>query len=143
MKKLKIFLIVSPILFIGLIVLGSFLQTTYKDGTYTGRSRSHYTNEPYVGEVKIDIKGGEITKINFAIIDTAKKELFDEKYEKYFANNPLYVDQCRKDYKGVQMYPGKLLEAQHIEKIDAVSGATWSYNIFKASVNEALKNAKK
>jgi major membrane immunogen (membrane-anchored lipoprotein) len=55
----------------------------------------------------------------------------------------LYVDQCRKDYKGVQTYPGKLLQAQHVEKVDAVSGATWSYNIFKASVNEALKNAKK
>ena len=34
---------------------------------------------------------------------------------------------------------GKLLEIQDINKLDAVSGATWSYNIFRASVKEALK----
>lgn len=39
-------------------------------------------------------------------------------------------------------YPKKLSETQDINKIDAISGATWSYNIFRASVNEALKNAK-
>jgi major membrane immunogen (membrane-anchored lipoprotein) len=33
-------------------------------------------------------------------------------------------------------------QEQDINKIDATSGATWSYNIFKAAVNEALKNAK-
>ena len=34
-------------------------------------------------------------------------------------------------------------QGKEIEKIDAISGATWSYNIFKASVKEALKKAKK
>jgi major membrane immunogen (membrane-anchored lipoprotein) len=73
MKKFKIFLIVLPILTIGLILLAGFLQTNYKDGTYTGRSRSHYTREPFVGEVKIDIKGGRITKIDFSITIQLKK----------------------------------------------------------------------
>jgi hypothetical protein len=31
----------------------------------------------------------------------------------------------------------------NLRKIDVISGATWSYNIFKASAKEALKNAKK
>jgi major membrane immunogen (membrane-anchored lipoprotein) len=30
-----------------------------------------------------------------------------------------------------------------INKVDATTGATWSYNIFKASVMEALKKAAK
>ena len=29
---------------------------------------------------------------------------------------------------------------QDTNKLDAISGATWSYNIFRASVSEALKN---
>jgi major membrane immunogen (membrane-anchored lipoprotein) len=59
----------------------------------------------------------------------------------HFKDNPVYIKQCRKDSKGVRAYPKKLFKTQDIDQVDAMSGATWSYNIFKASVNEALKNA--
>ncbi len=42
--------------------------------------------------------------------------------------------QCKNDWKGVRTYPKKLLKIKDINKIDATSGATWSYNIFRASV---------
>jgi major membrane immunogen (membrane-anchored lipoprotein) len=53
-----------------------------------------------------------------------------------------YIQQCRNDWEGVKTYPKLLSEKQDIKKVDAIAGATWSYNTFKASVNEALKNAK-
>jgi major membrane immunogen (membrane-anchored lipoprotein) len=139
MKKFKFPILISSSVLIIIILLCSFLQVFYKDGVYTGKSQSHYTKEPYVGQVKIIIKEGKISSVNFSISDTAKKELFDEKYERYFIGNNEYIQQCREDWKGVQTYPAKLIEKQDIDKVDAITGATWSYNIFKASVKEALK----
>jgi major membrane immunogen (membrane-anchored lipoprotein) len=55
----------------------------------------------------------------------------------------VYVQQCRNDWQGVQSYPGKLIEKQNLNKVDATSGATWSFNIFKASADSALKKALK
>jgi major membrane immunogen (membrane-anchored lipoprotein) len=114
----------------------------YKDGTYEGKSRGKYIYEPYWGIVKVTLKNGLLTSINFMIRDSNIHETFDAKYEKHFEGNPEYIQQSRNDWKGVQTYPEKLSEKQDINKLDAISGATWSYNIFRASVNEALKNAK-
>jgi major membrane immunogen (membrane-anchored lipoprotein) len=116
---------------------------TYKDGLYMGTSCSYYTSEPYWGNVSIIIKNGSFTKINFMIRDSNLHETFNENYEKHFQGNPLYIQQCRNDWQGAQSYPEKLSVTQNPDKVDAVSGATWSYNIFKASLKEALKNAKK
>lgn len=114
----------------------------YKDGTYEGKSRAKYIYEPFWGNVHFTLKGGLLTDINFVIRDSSLHETFDGNYEKHFEGNQEYIQQSRNDWKGVQTYPKKLSEKQDINKVDAISGATWSYNIFKASVNEALKNAK-
>jgi major membrane immunogen (membrane-anchored lipoprotein) len=115
----------------------------YKDGVYEGRSHAIYSYEPYVGVVKLTVKDGWITEVDFKIVDTVKNELFDSNYERYMNGNELYIQQCRNDWKGVQAYPGVLLKNQELDKVDAVSGATWSYNMFSYSVRIALKNAKK
>jgi major membrane immunogen (membrane-anchored lipoprotein) len=114
----------------------------YKDGTYEGLSQAKYKYEPYWGSVHFTLKNGIFTDIYFIIRDSSLHEIFDEKYEKHFEGNPEYIQQSRNDWKGVQTYPKKLLEKQDVNKIDAISGATWSYNIFRASVNEALKDEK-
>jgi major membrane immunogen (membrane-anchored lipoprotein) len=114
----------------------------YKDGVYEGMSRARYTYEPYWGIVHLTIKDGLIDKISFAVRDSNLHENFDGGYEKHFAGNEVYINQSRNDWAGVQSYPKKLQEMQDLNKVDAISGATWSYNIFKASVNEALKSAK-
>lgn len=114
----------------------------YKDGIYTGSSRASYTYEPYWGIVSLTIKNKLLTEIRFSIRDSSLHENFDGNYEKHFTGNDVYIQQSRNDWKGVQTYPVKLSEVQDINKVDAVSGATWSHNIFKASVNEALKNAR-
>ena len=114
----------------------------FKDGTYFGQSRAKYTYEPYWGCVHLTLKDGLVTGVRFIIRDSSLHETFDGNYEKHFQGNAVYIQQSRNDWKGVQTYPQRLADKQDINKVDAVSGATWSYNIFKASVNEALKNAK-
>jgi uncharacterized protein with FMN-binding domain len=114
----------------------------YKDGTYEGKSQAKYKSEPFWGSIHLTLKNGEFTAIDFAIRDSSLHETFDGKYEKHFEGNAEYIQQSRNDWKGVQTYPKMLSVKQNINKVDAISGATWSYNIFKASVNEALKNAK-
>ncbi len=115
----------------------------YPDGNYSGQSRFMYTEEPYWGSVSFTLKNGQFDGIKFFIRDSNLHEQFDGNYEKHFQGNELYIQQCRNDWKGVQAYPGKLIETQDIEKIDAISGATWSFNIFIASVKDALNNVGK
>lgn len=116
--------------------------TRYRDGVYEAQSRYTYTDEPYWGKVKITIENGQVAGIRFMIRDSNLHETFDGAYEKHFEGKPEYIQQSRNDWKGVQMYPVKFAELKNIKKVDAVSGATWSYNIFRACVEEALKNAK-
>ncbi len=113
-----------------------------RDGIYEGRSKASYSDEPYWGIVKLTVKEGVFTDVKFIIRDSVLHEYFDGKYEKHFEGNPVYVEQSRNDWKGVQTYPGKLTGKKSIKDVDAMSGATWSYDIFKASVEDALKNAK-
>jgi major membrane immunogen (membrane-anchored lipoprotein) len=113
-----------------------------KDGIYTGSSRASYTDEPYWGIVKITVTNNMIGDVKFCIRDSTLHEYFDGSYEKHFEGNNVYVEQCRNDWKGVQKYPAILAEKQDADKVDAISGATWSNNIFKASVKDALKELK-
>jgi major membrane immunogen (membrane-anchored lipoprotein) len=69
-------------------------------------------------------------------------EPFDGKYEKHFEGNPEYIQQSRNDWKGVQTYPGILAGKRSIKNVDVISGATWSFNIFSATVVDALKNSR-
>jgi major membrane immunogen (membrane-anchored lipoprotein) len=130
------------LLVFGVLLLAAFSGNgPYKDGNYIGTSRAIYTDEPYYGNTRIIVENEQIIKVEFFVRDSAKHEYFDDKYEKYFAGNDLYIQQCRNDWKGIQSYPDSLLKYQDLNKVDAISGATWSYNIFKASAKEALGKA--
>jgi major membrane immunogen (membrane-anchored lipoprotein) len=108
------------------------------DGIYSARSQADYTYEPYMGSVTINIENNKISNVDFRIIDTLTNEIFDANYEKHFPDNIIYQEQCRKDWAGVLFYPGELLKKQNIDSVDAVTEATWSYHIFKATVIKAL-----
>lgn len=118
------------------------MEMKYKDGIWTGKSQSEYSPEPYWGIARLTIKDGSFTRVEFEIRDSSLHETFNEKYEKHFTGNEEYIQQSRNDWKGVQTYPVILSEKQDVNKVDAISGATWSYNIFKAAVEEALKPAR-
>jgi major membrane immunogen (membrane-anchored lipoprotein) len=127
--------------FILLIFTAFSGDTALRDGHYTGTSRAFYIEEPYYGHTGITVENGIITGVEFCIRDSVKQVYFDDEYEKYFAGNDLYMQQCRNDRKGVRSYPDSLLKYQDLNKVDVISGATWSYNIFKASAEEALSKA--
>ncbi len=119
------------------------VKRTYKDGVFTGISRSKYTDEPFWGKVIMKIEDGEFKDVKFTIRDSSLHETFNEKYKKHYEGNPIYVQQVINDSWGVQAYPKKLLRKQDPAKVDCISGATWSYNIFTAASEEALRKAKK
>lgn len=132
----------KAIIIIAFFSLFSFsADQSWKDGIYKGVSRSAYIDEPYYAHSEIKIENGKISAIRFFVRDSAKHEYFDETYEKYFAGNDLYIQQCKNDWKGIQSYPDSLLKYQDLSKVDVISGATWSYNMFKDSVLEALSSA--
>jgi len=119
------------------------VKRTYKDGVFIGISRSKYTGEPFWGKVCLKIEDGEFKDVKFTIRDSSLHETFNEKYKKHYEGNPIYVQQVINDSWGVLAYPKKLLRKQDPSKVDCITGATWSYNIFTAASEEALKNAKK
>lgn len=126
----------------GLMMLAAFSTGgPYRDGQYQGISRARYTDEPYFGHAQITIKEGHIAAIHFYVRDSDRHVNFDEQYHQYFAGNELYIQQCKNDLAGIHAYPDSLMKHQDPDKVDAISGATWSYNIFKASVKAALSQA--
>jgi len=79
--------------------------------------------------------------VDFSIIDMDNKVFFDEKYEERFKDIPEYMEQCRNEWKAINIYPDILLEKQKIDSLDAITAATWSFNMFESSLTEALKKA--
>jgi major membrane immunogen (membrane-anchored lipoprotein) len=146
-RTLKISIISASLIAIVMLMINFISKQSqpgiYKDGTYKGKSRSTYTAEPYYGFVEVTIDNGRMKQIEFKIVDTTNNEVFDSTYEKHYAGNEEYIQQCRNDWNGVKTYPKNLLKRQDVEKLDAISGATWSYRIFTCWVKEALKSAKK
>jgi major membrane immunogen (membrane-anchored lipoprotein) len=134
------------VLGIGIILLGSIFilarDGQYKDGKFRGTSRSVYTREEFYGVSDITIYNGKIEDVKFKIIDSVNHEIFDDNYEKHFIGNQEYIEQCRENWDAMQKFSEELIKSQKIDDFDAVTGATWAGNIFKASVKDALKKAK-
>ena len=130
------------LIFSGIFLLVFAGRGPLKDGQFNGSSRAVYIDEPFYGRARITVEDGQITRVEFTVRDSSKHEFFDGEYEKYYAGNDLYIQQCRNDWKGILSYPDSLLKYQDIDKVDAISGATWSHKIFSASVLEALEQAK-
>lgn len=108
-----------------------------KNGSYEGKS-SEDSRGAY-GVVKLKVEGGKITQAEFIQYNgdgTVKdenygKEAGDENYQK--AQNAL---------KSAVQYAEKLMETQDIKKVDAISGATSSWNQFQEAAKDALGKAK-
>lgn len=142
MKK-TITLLVSVLILIAISAIGVIsVQKNYKNGVFTGESRSRYTNEPYWGQATVEIKDDKVIKMTFQIIDKEKNEVFGPDYERHFKDNAEYIQQCRNDLKGIKEYTEKYMKTKDMEKVDAITGATWSYNLFRDALKAALDKAK-
>lgn len=117
-------------------------KTTYKDGTY--KVKTGLDDEGYFTEATVTIKNDKITNVEWCIYDSnSNNSPFDENYKTKFVGNSLYTKQCEDDWNGSRNYSSELIKTQDMSKVDAVSGATWTYNKFKSVVTKALKKAKK
>jgi major membrane immunogen (membrane-anchored lipoprotein) len=139
MKKLRVLVLLS--LAIALSSGTMNVKKQYKDGIYTGESQSRYTSEPYWGQATLEIKNDKIVKLTFQIVDKDKNEIFGPNYEQHFKDNPEYMQQCRNDLKGIKAYTEKFNQSKKLEQVDAITGATWSYNIFRDAIKVALEKA--
>jgi major membrane immunogen (membrane-anchored lipoprotein) len=126
------------------IVLGLVSMTPpkhFRDGVYAGESRSKYTSEPYWGKVTLDIKNDKVTLLSFQIVDKEKNEVFGPDYERHYKDYPQYVDQCRNEVKGIKAYTDAFMKKGDMAGVDAITGATWSHNLFGDALKVTLEKA--
>jgi major membrane immunogen (membrane-anchored lipoprotein) len=114
----------------------------YKDGVYEA-------NDPFAGQfqfdanVKITVKNGLIVDVIFwerqKDTDRTKGTAYISSETKVWGeqNRPVVTQVVDR----IIQFPVKLIVSQDIEKIDGVSGATYSYNRFALVVKKALADA--
>jgi major membrane immunogen (membrane-anchored lipoprotein) len=130
------------------IILSLFVATAgtpvkqFRDGVYKGESRSKYTHEPFWGQVQLKIKDDKVVWLKFKIIDKERHEVFGPKYERHYKYTPFYIMQCRNELKGIKIYTEVFAESKNIEKVDAITGATWSHNLLKSTFYVTLEKAR-
>ena len=119
----------------------------YADGVYEGRSEPHEGDEEGNGDgygvVSLTIKDNRITACEFATYEL-DGSLKDENYGMVrgeIANKDFY-NKAQKAIKAAAVYAEQLVETGDIDKVDAISGATYNYNDFKDAVRDALNLAK-
>jgi major membrane immunogen (membrane-anchored lipoprotein) len=112
----------------------------YKDGTYTAKSSPDERGA--IGEITLVIEKGKITKADYKGIMKDGK-LKDQDYGKTNGKieNQDFYKKAQNAVKAMASYPVKLVETQSVDSIDAVSGATVSYQQFSETVKMALKQA--
>ena len=123
---------------------------TYKDGTYTAQSSLYESmsdeeedegGEGY-GVVTITLKNNVITDCEFTTYmpDGTVKDAEYGKEDGEIANQD-YYNKAQRAVKGSQKYAEQLVEKGKPGDVEAVSGATISYNEFMEAVGLALKDA--
>lgn len=124
-------------------------SANYADGTYTAQSGIYESleedeegGEGY-GEVTITVKDNVITDCKFTTY-MPDGTIKDEEYGKENGEiaNQDYYNKAQRAVKGSQNYADQLSAKGSLDQVDAVTGATISYNEFVEAVELALKQAK-
>lgn len=108
-----------------------------KDGTYTGKS----SEDKYGGtvEVTITVADGKISKTEVKNLNADGSEK-DETYGEEAGDEGHKVAQDT--LKASQEYGKELTEKGSVQEVEAISGATQSYDQFVEAANSALEQAK-
>ena len=117
-----------------------------KDGTYEGQS-SIYEGDADgsgagYGVVKLTISGGKVTECEFSTYET-DGTLKDEDYGKQngeIANTDFYT-KAQRAVQASAKYAEQLAAKGSLDEVDAISGATISFNEFTEAVNAAFDKA--
>ena len=113
-----------------------------KDGTYNTES----TSDDFMGKGKIaiSIKDHKIVSVNYIGLD-AEGKMKGADYGKTHGQieNPAFYQKAQLAVKANTAYAEQLLQVQELAKVDAISGATVSYQQFIEAAKNALMEAKK
>lgn len=114
---------------------------SYKDGTYTAKSSPDERGA--IGEITLVIEKGKISKADYkGIMKDGKIKDIDYGKTNGKIENQEFYKKAQNAVKAIPTYPAKLVETQDVAKIDAISGATVSYNQFAEAVKKALEQAR-
>lgn len=108
------------------------------DGTYTGTST--VDDMGGYGVVTIVVENGEIADCTYVTYDD-KGDVKDENYGKSSGSDEFYK-KAQIAVAAINDYPVQLKEKKQLELVEAVSGATISYNQFQEAVQVALEETK-
>lgn len=142
-KKISALLCCSAILSVLLTGCGS---ANYADGTYEGKSQVHEGDEEGNGDgygvVTLTIKDNSITACEYRTYETDGTLKGDDygKQNGEIANKDYYA-KAQKAVKANAVYAENLI-GKELDDVDAISGATISYNEFREAVLDALGQAK-
>lgn len=145
---------VIPIMAAGLLAVSMAVgcSSNYKDGTYTAQSSVFEgiedeefgeENGDGYGEVTITVKDNKIVDCKFTTYmtdGTVKGEDYG-KQDGAIANQD-YYNKAQRAVQASQNYADQLKAKGELKEVDAISGATISYNEFNEAVKLALKQAK-
>jgi major membrane immunogen (membrane-anchored lipoprotein) len=112
----------------------------YKNGIYEGTTKKDV--EGYNAYTSIEVTKGSIATVLWTIYDNNLKRYFNATYEEVYTGNPVYIQQCRDNMRGMMAYGPSLIKTQDIDSVDCIARATWCCRKFKEVVKIALKDAK-
>ena len=122
-------------------------EAKWKDGLYTSTGtvtpENNYPKEAYDIDVTVEIKDGKIADVKYA-----EEFTYDNGNFSYliWAMDGHHTDTSEKEDGSYQYAAGsrqQIIDAQGIEGIDAVSGATWLSRAIKDAVQSSLVKAEK
>ena len=148
MKDKRLSLIALALLF-ALLLAGC--SASYADGTYTAQSSVYEGLEDDEGDeggdgygvVTITVKDNVVVDCTFTTYMT-DGTVKDEDYGKKDGeiSNQDYYNKAQRAVQASQNYAVQLAAKGSLDQVDAISGATISYDEFKEAVRLALKDAK-
>jgi major membrane immunogen (membrane-anchored lipoprotein) len=112
----------------------------YNDGVFTGRSGPDDTGA--YGEATVTITDGVIADCRFVTWEDDGR-LKDEEYGKVNGEiaNQAYYNNAQLAVRAMEIYAGQLTETQTLAGVEAITGATISYDQFLEAAEEALAQA--
>ncbi len=123
---------------VALLFISCAEELTLQDGQYFKISEKS-RNGGYL-EVTLVIKDGEIQGCDM-LMYTKDGNLKDETYGT--GSTPEVYQAAQAALTAAKEYPNLLVELGSIDEVDAISGATETYDVFKEVVEEIIKDASK
>ena len=146
----KFIALLLSVMLIGALFSACGESKAYQDGTYTGQSQVYEGDEEGNGDgygvVTLTIKDGNITACEFKTYEP-DGTLKGDDYGKIDGEikNEDYYHKAQQAIKGSAKYAEMLVKSgsptSFEDDIDAISGATYSYNQFSDAVYDALSKA--